>query len=73
MKKLALCVALAAIATGASANERSTPRDARADRTQNRGAELKTMLDKALANVRDDGSATQSGKRYFDFDRQLAR
>jgi hypothetical protein len=68
-----LCVALAAIATGASANERSTPRDARADRTQNRGAELKTMLDKALANVLDDGSATQSGKRYFDFDRRLAR
>ncbi|HVE11060.1 MAG TPA: hypothetical protein VNE00_27655 [Paraburkholderia sp.] len=73
MKKLALGVALAAIATGAVANERTTLGAHRADGSPSRGAELKTMLDKALANVRDDGSATKSGKRYFEFDSQPAR
>jgi hypothetical protein len=73
MKQLALCVALAAIATSATANERSTLGDHHAASSRPLGAELKTMLDKALADIRDDGPARKSARRYFEFDTQPAR
>jgi hypothetical protein len=73
MKKLALRVALAAVATSAMANEHSTlGEDVTASQNKNDAA-LKTMLDNALSGARKDDRSARPARHYFDFDPQPAR
>jgi hypothetical protein len=73
MKKLALCAALAALATCATANEHSTRGVDLAAGPHNNDAALKTMLDNALSASRKEDRSAQSASHYFDFDWQPAR
>ncbi|CAB3773552.1 hypothetical protein [Paraburkholderia humisilvae] len=73
MKKLALCVALAALATSAMANEHSTLGEGIAASPHQNDATLKTMLDHALSTSRKEDPSAQSAQHHFDFDWQPAR
>ncbi|CAB3754980.1 hypothetical protein [Paraburkholderia solisilvae] len=73
MKKLALCVALAAIGMSAIANERSTLGDDPATGLHENGAALKAMVDHALSSSRKDDPSPRSGRHDFDIDGQPAR
>ena len=72
MKKLALCVALAALATGVMANEHSTLGDNVAVSPHNDAA-LKTMVDHAVSASRKDDASARPARQYFDSDLQPAR
>jgi hypothetical protein len=73
MKKLALCVALAAIGMSAMANERSTLGDDPAASPHKHAAALKAMVDRALSSSRKDDPSLHSGQHDFDIDGQPAR
>jgi hypothetical protein len=73
MKKLALCVALAALATGVMANEHSTLGENVAVGPHNHGAALKTMVDHAISAAPKDDASARPARHYFDSDLQPAR
>ncbi|MFC0397729.1 hypothetical protein [Paraburkholderia rhizosphaerae] len=73
MNKLALGLALAALATSAMANEHSTLGESIAASPQKNDATLKTMVDHALSTPRKEDPSAQPAKHYFDVDWQPAR
>jgi hypothetical protein len=75
MKKLAWCVALAALATSAMAmaNEHGALADDAAASPHRNDAALKTMVDHALSASRKEDASAGPAKRYFDADLQPAR
>jgi len=73
MKKLALGLALAALATSAMANEHSTLGEGISASPHQNDATLKTMLDHALSTPRKEDPSAQPAKHYFDVDWQRTR
>ncbi|GAB7522424.1 hypothetical protein [Paraburkholderia sp. 2C] len=73
MKKLALCVALAALATGATANEHGTLGEDVAVSPHKNDAVLKTMIDHAVSASRKEDASARPARHYFDADLQPTR
>ncbi|QYD67699.1 hypothetical protein KZJ38_15320 [Paraburkholderia edwinii] len=68
MKKLALCVALSALATLAMANEHSTLGEDVAVSPHKNGAALKTMVDHAVSASGKEDASARPARHYFDSD-----
>jgi hypothetical protein len=68
MKKLALCVALAALATLAMANEHNTLGEDVAVSPHQNDAALKTMVDHAVSTSRKEDAPARPARHYFDSD-----
>jgi hypothetical protein len=73
MKKLALCVALGALATGAMANEHSNLGEDVAVSPHKNDAALKTMVDHAVSASRNEDASARPARHYFDSDLRPAR
>ncbi|MDQ7979454.1 hypothetical protein QYH69_19580 [Paraburkholderia sp. SARCC-3016] len=73
MKKLALCAAFAALATGATANERSRLGEDVAANPHQNDAALKTMVDHAVSASRKEGASARPARPYFDTDLRPTR